>query len=683
MRVKIINIASAVAAALAMVFILQRNEKMSEGIRLENLDAAVRPQDDFYDFATAGWRKANPLRPEFSRFGAFDKLGEEVLVQVDELITGIAKDPRGDLENKIATIYNGAMNYDKRNADGIKPVAAEFAEIDAMTDWETYLGRAHRIGGVFFNSGTDVDMMDSGTHIFGISQTHFPLSRDYLLDKDDKSARVRSEYGRYIGKVLAMFRIVGTDAREILEYEIEMAKGLYPKEKLREPLDNYHKMSVEELKKRFAGFDWDKYFKARGAAPEVVDVGQPEPVEQAINILIESQNKSMPAAARRLQSLRTKDQRFLRAYLKYRIANGAMTELGDAQYDLAFDFYGRMVSGKEERRPKWKDAANITEGVLGEAIGQLYVKKYFPPEAKKRMVDLVENLRRAYADRLGAIDWMSPETKKAAQEKLAAFGVKIGYPDKWRDYSKLELKGDSLYADLVRSARFDDDWELEKLRGGRVDRTEWHMTPQTVNAYFSPVNNEIVFPAAILQPPFFDMTADDAFNYGAIGSVIGHEMTHGFDDSGRRFDKDGNMKNWWTDADTKNFDARAKVMKDWFDKIEVAPGLHANGEFTLGENLADYGGLTIAFDAYKKYGRAAGAGEKYTPEQRFFIAYGGAEIANIRPDEVIRRTKVDEHSLSEWRVNGILPHVDAWQTAFGVADGDKMWLAPDKRVRLW
>ncbi|MDR2268835.1 MAG: M13 family metallopeptidase [Rickettsiales bacterium] len=640
---------------------------MNAGIDVNNLDVSVAPGDNFYDFASAGWRRRNPLTPEYSRFGAFDKLGLQVMEQVRDLITDIAGKwhTKGALEQKIALLYNESMDYEKRNRDGIVPVAMDLKEIDGIENMAEYLGRAQKIGIGFWSNSIGVDMMDSEHYIFGVGQGGIGLSRDYLLDDDDKSREIRKKYQKYMKDLFNMFAISDAPASKVYELEIEMAKSFYPKEKLRDPRANYHKMSYADFKKKFHGFDWDVYFKAFGMTPDFIDVSQIEPVAKSLEIL------------------RSKDKGVLRAFLKWQISNGAMTALGDNQYDLNFDFYGRALSGKEERRPKWKDAVALVESTLGEAVGQMYVKKYFPKSAKKRMLNLVENLRRAYADRIQNLDWMGDETKKKALEKLAAFRVKIGYPDKWRDYSKLEIIGDSLYADLKRSDIFEWDFMLEKLRNRKVDRSLWYMNPQTVNAYYDPSQNEICFPAGILQPPFFDMNADDAFNYGAIGSVIGHEMTHGFDDMGRHFDKDGNMKNWWTDVDAKAFLERAAVMKNFFNNIEVAPGVKANGEFTLGENLADYGGITIAFDAYKKYGEAAANGSEWTPEQRFFIAYAGCETGNIRPEEVVKRTKTDEHSLAEWRVNGILPHIGAWYGAFDVKSGDKMWLSQEKRCRLW
>ena len=668
----------AAALALIILMLITTERKMTTGINLANMDLSIVPGDDFYNFATAGWRAANPIPGEFGRFGAFEQLDERVMEQVRDLIKEISEGTHkeGTIEHKIATIFNSAMDFDKRNADGTLPVLPDIAKVDEIENMAAYLGTSHRIGSAFWNSGVDVDSMDSDSYIFGIGQGGLGLSRDFLVDDDANSRRIRTEYLKYMTSVFRRFGITDAPARAVFDMEIEMAKSFYPKEKLRDPRANYNKMSFAELKNRFPNFDWDAYFEARGIVPDYVDVAQPEPLAKSISLL-EVQNPGV-----------------IRAYLKWRIANGAMRLLGDYEYDLSFNFYSRILSGTEERRPKWKDATNLVEGTIGEAVGQMYVKKYFPPRAKKRMEDLVENLRRAYADRIKELDWMSDETKDKALAKLAAMNVKIGYPDKWRDYSGMEIKGDSLYADLRRAALFHNDFWIEKLRGRKVDKTMWFMNPQAVNAYYSHSENEICFPAGILQPPFFDMSADDAFNYGAIGVVIGHEITHGFDDSGRHFDKDGNMNDWWTEGDAAAFNARAKVMREFFDNIEVLPGVMLNGEFSLGENLADHGGVSISFDAFTKYGRPAPRCDRWlaarstkcegwSGEQRFFIANAGIWASNARPEEIIRRIKSAPHSPPEWRINGILPHIDAWYTAFDVTSDNKMYVAPENRVRLW
>jgi len=418
------------------------------------------------------------------------------------------------------------------------------------------------------------------------------------------------------------------------------------------------------LKNEFNGFDWNAYFDARGVKPEFVNIRQIEPINESIAIMNDT------------------DLNLIKTYLKFRVINGATSFLDDKTYDIAFEFYNREMAGQKEPKPRWKRAVSMIDGSLGEMVGQIYVKKYFPASAKKRMEDLVENLGRAYEDRIKNLTWMSDDTKKQAIKKLHTFRAKIGYPDKWRDYSKLEIKNDSLYENMMRVAEFEDAFWLAKV-GKEKDPTIWYMNAHEVNAYYDPSTNEICFPAGILQYPFFDMESDDAFNYGAIGSVIGHEMTHGFDDSGRHFDKDGNMKDWWTDADAKQFESRANIMKEHFNNIFVAPGVHANGEFTLGENLADYGGVTIAFDAYKKFGEKSEDANGFTADQRFFIAYAMTEASNIRDEDALRLTKTNEHSLGRWRVNGILPHVEAWYDVYNITPDNALYIAPEKRVKLW
>ena len=457
---------------------------------------------------------------------------------------------------------------------------------------------------------------------------------------------------------------VKVDAEKLYAVEERMAKSFYKKEKLRDPLANYHKKSYAELKEEFSGFDWDTYFDARGVKPEYINVGQPEAINESVAIINDT------------------DIELLKTYLKFRIINSSTAFLDDKTYDIAFDFYNREMSGQKEKKPRWKRAVAMIDGSLGELVGQIYVKKYFPATAKKRMEKLVANLQRALGDRIKNLTWMSDETKKQALKKLSTFKAKIGYPDKWRDYSKLDIENDSLFANMMRVDAFEDAFWLDKV-GKEKDSTIWYMNAHQVNAYYDPSTNEICFPAGILQYPFFDMNADDAFNYGAIGSVIGHEMTHGFDDSGRHFDKDGNMKDWWTETDTKKFEERSNIMKEHFNNILVAPNTHANGEFTLGENLADYGGLTVAFDAYKKFGEPSEDALGLTADQRFFIAYSMTEASNITDEALLKQTKTNEHSLSRWRVNGILPHVEKWYVVFDVKPGDALYIAPENRVRLW
>ena len=667
----IINLicACAVVVTATVAVHTKRYYKMNTGIDIKNMDLAVRPGDDFYDYATAGWRASHPIPDDYSRYGVFDKLRLDNDNKIKSLVEDIAgrRHEYDSIEQKIGTFYNVAMDDKKLNADGIGPVAADLAAIDAIKDRKdlpAFLGKFHKIAGPFWDYEVGPDMKDSATYIFGIGQSGIGLpERDYYFDSE--SGEIREKYKKYLSDLLVRFDIDG-DAAKIYALEERLARAHHTKEKLREPEANYHKFSYADFKKRFAGFDWDSYFGALGAHPAHIDVGQPAAVDEALKIM------------------RTADVADIKLYLKRVLIGGASVFLDDATYELTFDFYNRTMGGQPSPKPRWRRALSILDQSLGEAVGQVYVKKYFPPEAKARMVQLVENLRAAYAERIRDLDWMSDDTKQRALEKLGTFHAKIGYPDQFRDYSKLKVSDDSYWENIKRVDAFEDEYWLEKI-GGPVDRSLWLMTPQAVNAYYWSQTNEICFPAGILQPPFFDPSADDAFNYGAIGSVIAHEMTHGFDDQGRKFDKDGNMKDWWTTSDASSFESRAKVMQEFFNRIEVAPGVNANGEFTLGENLADYGGLVIAFTAFQIAAKNAPSetiGE-LTPDMRFFVAYAITEAGNIREAEVLQRTKTDPHSLGRWRVNGILPHVGAWYDAFGIGSQNKLYLPPDARVNIW
>jgi len=423
---------------------------------------------------------------------------------------------------------------------------------------------------------------------------------------------------------------------------------------------------LDEVRKNFPNFDWDTYLSARGAnAATNININQPEAITESIAIMHDT------------------DFDLIKTYLKYRIVGSSDSLLDDATYDITFDFYNKFMAGQIEKKPRWKRAVAMLDDSLGEEIGHLYVKKYFSADAKSRMEKLVKNLQRALGMRIEKLEWMGNDTKKRALEKLSTFHAKIGYPDKWRDYSKLHIdENATLWENMVNVSKFEDEFWLEKI-GKDKDPTLWYMNAHEVNAYYDPSSNEICFPAGILQYPFFDMAADDAFNYGAIGAVIGHEMTHGFDDQGRQFDAHGNLRDWWEQSDADNFVARANVLRKFFDKIEIAPGIHANGEFTLGENLADYGGVTVAYTAYKNFGTPSNTALNLTPDMRFFIAYAGVWAGNIRDDEKLRLTKMDEHSLSRNRVNGILPQIPAWYEAFDITPDDKMYLNPDERVKIW
>ena len=660
MNHKKLNLIGIIAVIIAIIsaYCLTKEKTLTTGIKTENMDTAFNAGDDFYQYATNGWRVANPIPDDYSRYGAFEVLRNTNLERTRQ----IAENDNG----KIGTLYKIAMDAEKLNSDGTKPVAGLISEIDNLTrdNLAEYLGHMHTFSSAFWGDGVGLDEMDSEHFLYNIGQGGLGLSRDYYFDDDAKSVEVRKKYKEFITKQMKNFGI-DVDTEKLYALEERMAKSFYPKEKLRDPHANYHKMSVAEIKEKFTGFNWDKYLSARGAShAEYINIAQPEAITESIAIMNDT------------------DFDLIKTYLKYRIVSAADTVLDDKTYEISFDFYNRTMAGQKEQKPRWKRAVSMIDGSLGEEVGRLYVAEYFSDDAKKRMQQLVKNLQRAYADRIENLDWMGDETKKKALEKLSTFKAKIGFPDKWRDYSKLEIKNDSLWENMMRVSQFEDAFWIEKI-GKEKDPTIWYMNAHEVNAYYDPSSNEICFPAGILQYPFFDMGADDAFNYGAIGAVIGHEMTHGFDDSGRHFDKDGNMKDWWTEEDAKQFDERAGVMKEFFNTIKINDEVNANGEFTLGENLADYGGVTISFDAYKKYGTTSDTVSGLTSDMRFFVAYAGAWAQNIRPDEELRLTKVDEHSLGKNRVNGILPHINAWYDAFGITQNNKMYIMPQNRVKLW
>ena len=660
MKNKLLNIVGAIAVFIAVIsaYFLTKEKKLNTGIKSANMDTSFVAGDDFYNYATNGWRTANPIPDDYARYGAFDVLRNTNLEHTRE----IAENDTG----KIGRLYKIAMDADKLNADSTAPVHGLINEIDKLTrkDLEKYLGQMHTFASAFWGDGVALDEMDSEHFLYNIGQGGLGLSRDYFFDSDAKSVEIRKKYRDFITKQMKNFGI-DADAKKLYALEERMAKSFYPKEKLRDPHANYHKMSIADIKEKFTGFDWDAYLSARNAtAAEFINIAQPEAIRESIAIMNDT------------------DFELIKTYLKYRIISAADTVLDDKTYEISFDFYNRTMAGQKEQKPRWKRAVSMIDGALGEEVGRLYVEKYFSGAAKKRMQNLVKNLQRAYAMRIENLDWMSDETKQKALEKLSTFKAKIGYPDKWRDYSKLEIKDDSLWENMMRVAQFEDAFWIAKI-GKKKDPTIWYMNAHEVNAYYDPSTNEICFPAGILQYPFFDMSADDAFNYGAIGAVIGHEMTHGFDDSGRHFDKDGNMKDWWTADDAAGFTARANVMRDFFDTIKINDEVNANGTFTLGENLADYGGVTISFDAYKNFGAATDVENDLTADMRFFIAYAGVWAQNIRSAEELRLTKVDEHSLGRNRVNGILPHINAWYDAFGIKPSNKMYIAPEKRVKLW
>lgn len=655
-----------------------KQTELTSGIQLANLDTTALPGTDFYQYACGGWMKKHPLTDEYSQYGSFTILSENNNKQIQELIQELAADTHqaGTVAQKVGDLYKIVMDSVKLNQEGVEPIRAELAEIAALKDKKdvyTLLSSLYKRGiGSYFALYVAADEKNSSMNAVQIAQSGLSMGeRDYYLADDESSKKIRDAFKVHVQK---MFQLAGFDeaaARKgmqtVMDVETRLAKAFRSRVELRNPQANYHKMSMDEVRKKYASFDWDAYLSELGLKDvQEIIIGQPASLEASVKEL-----DTLPL-----------DQQVL--YLQWKLIDAAAGCLNDAMVEQNFDFYSRTMSGAKEMRPRWKRAVSFVSSALGEAVGQMYVEKYFPAAAKERMVTLVKNLQESLGERIQNLTWMGDSTKVKALEKLATFHVKIGYPDTWKDYSALEIKNDSYWANAERA----NEWAVNEMiakAGKTVDKEEWLMTPQTVNAYYNPTTNEICFPAAILQPPFFDMQADDAFNYGAIGVVIGHEMTHGFDDQGRQYDKDGNLKDWWTAEDAKRFDERAQVMVDFFDKIEVAPGVHANGKMTLGENIADYGGLQVSYQAFKK------ALEKnplpvvdgFTPEQRFFLAYAGVWANNTRPEMVLYLTKMDVHSLGKWRVNGALPQIGPWYDAFQITEKDPMYLPAEQRVSIW
>ena len=681
MKIKIMLHAMTFAAVLASC---QTNGESSQksGIDLANLDSTYLPGTDFYMFATGGWQKAHPLTDEYSRYGSFDVLQENNNKQLRELIEGVAaqQNEKGSVAQKIADLYNSAMDSVALNEHGLDEMAAFLACDGYQTSAQITQDWLKQVWPKMLRQGVDglmgfyigADEKDSKNNILSIVQGGLTLGqKDYYLDQDPETAKIREAYVAYIRQLVSHVGFGETDAArisdDVMRIETRLAQASKSMTELRDPEANYHKMSYDQLKKDFAGIDWDAYLHIFGISSlKDVIVGQPEAIHEVEKILAEE----TPEA---LQNV----------YLWHAI-DMAAGYVDDESRNLSFAFWGTALSGKTQDRPRWKRAVSSVEGCLGEALGQLYVAKYFPPAAKERMEKLVANLQQALGERIDAQDWMSDETKKVAHEKLDAFYVKVGYPDKWTDYSTLQI-GNSYLQNILSCKEWAIQDMIAKHLNKPVDKDEWYMTPQTVNAYYNPTTNEICFPAGILQPPFFDMEADDAFNYGAIGVVIGHEMTHGFDDQGSKYDKNGNLSQWWTEEDTKRFNERIQVMRDYHDSIEVLPGLHSNGSLTLGENMADHGGLMVSYQAFVNATAQAPLSDKdgFTPAQRFFLAYANVWGQNIRDEEIRKRVKSDPHSLGKWRVNGQMPHMDAWYEAFGITEQDPMFVPKEKRVTIW
>lgn len=656
--------------------------QLRSGIEMKNLDKSVKPSDDFYEYACGGWMKNNPLPAAYSRFGSFDQLAKDNSERINSILKDLTSKTytKGTTERKLSDLYKMAMDSVKRNADGVNPVMPTIKELEAcktnadLFAWQ--LKEAPMGVQEFMYMGFNADEKNAQNNILNVYQGGITLGqKEYYLDNDAPTKAIRDAYKNHIVRMFQLFGFKAKVAKKKMEYimkvETALAKVSLSQTELRDVEKNYNKMSLKEFESKYPHVQLTKIMNAQGVNAkdfQEMVVGQPSFVKGADEVIA---------------NLKPEEYK---AYLQWDVITSAASYLSDEIAEANFDFFGKTLSGSKEMQPRWRRATSQVERQMGEALGKMYAEKFFPASSKARMEKLIKNLQIALADRISAQDWMTPETKIAALNKLMTFYVKVGYPDKWTDMSGLNIDASKSYYENIRECnRFWTKDNLDKKAGKPVDKDEWQMYPQTVNAYYNPTTNEICFPAGILQYPFFDPTADDAFNYGAIGVVIGHEMTHGFDDQGSHYDKDGNMSDWWAKSDVENFKNRTDKYADFFSKIKVLPDLNANGRLTLGENLADHGGLQVAWYAYKNAtkGKTLPVIDGLTADQRFFLAYAGVWAANITEQAIRSQTKSDPHSLGRWRVNGALPHIDMWYDAFNVKPGDKMYIAPSERLKLW
>jgi putative endopeptidase len=675
-KLTVISISAFMIVATLMSCVEPKKTASVPAIDPANLDKTVVPGNDFDTYANGGWKKLNPLPADRGRFGSFDKLAEVAEKQVNDLVktTAAAKNEKGSVPDKIATLFNSGMDtakIEKQGLEFITPYLKEIDQINTPDGVQLAVIRFHKYGfSPLFGIYGSADARNSTMVIAQLTQAGMGMpDRDYYVNDDPRSVDLRAKYVTYM---TTMFKLLGNDdatsaanAQKVMALETQLAKASMTRLEQRDPNKTYNKVTTSELIKLSPVFNWNRYFTEMGLGdPGSINLNQPIFVKEISNMLT---------------TIPVEDWKI---YLKWNLINETAPYLSSNFEQASFDFYGKAMTGTEVMRPRWKRVLGFTSGALSEALGQLYVKAYFPQSAKDRMVKLVENLRVSLGERIQNLEWMGPETKQKGIEKLHAINVKIGYPDKWRDYSGLEIKDDAYVLNVLRANKFETEYFLGKINKP-VDKLEWGMSPQTVNAYYSPFKNEIVFPAAILQPPFFFKDGDDAVNYGAIGVVIGHEMSHGFDDQGRKFDKTGNLTDWWTPEDSKRFDERTKVLVDQFNKFVVLDTIHANGQLCLGENIADLGGLNISHQAFLKANTQKEPIDGFTPEQRFFLAYAHVWGQNTRDKEILRRTKEDVHSLGRFRVLGPLQNLPEFYAAFDVKEGQAMYLAPEKRAKIW
>lgn len=645
-----------------------------------NMDLSVKPGDDFFIYANGTWIKNTPIPPDLSRYGSFDELRENNTKQLQTIVEEAASDPKlvkGTNRQKIGDFYASGMDEEKINLLGISPIQPFLDEVALLNSKEDVIKFAAKMTTYrsfpFFYITAGQDEKNSSSVIIQLFQAGIGLpDRDYYLKEDERSKAIRSEYRKHIEKMLAFTgndeKTAGNKAELIFNIETKIAEASYTRLELRDPDKNYNKISLEELSSLSPGFDWKKYFSEINLKnPGEINASQKNFFEKFGKIFEETSLNEW------------------KVFLEWFLIRTSANSLSNDIVNTNFEFFGKFLSGAKELRPRWKRVVDVISGSMGEALGEVYVSKYFPPESKQRMLELVENIKLALKDRINKLDWMSEKTKSEALAKLEKINVKVGYPDKWKDYSNLNISRDSYFQNILNSRRFSFEKDMKEL-GKPVDRAKWGMSPQTVNAYYSPNMNEIVFPAGILQPPFFFANGDDAVNYGGIGVVIGHEITHGFDDQGRKYDKDGNLKDWWTEEDAKNFEKKTQVLVDQYNNFYVLDTLHVDGKLTLGENIADLGGVTIALEALKKAWKKnppEKITEGFTPMQRFFLSYAQIWRGNIRDKELMKRLKEDEHSPSVARVNGIVYNVPEFYDAFNVVEADKKFIKPSDRAVIW
>ena len=642
-----------------------------------NLDLNATPGNNFYQYACGGWMLNNPLDPQYARFGTFDQLRENCRDQVKDIITTLGTNNlMGSLKQKVGDLYAMGMDSVRLNKEGMAPLVEMITAIKSLNrnQFASAIADQHKgIGDPFFNSAVMADLKNSNDNMLYLMQGGLGMGdRDYYLDTDENTTKVRNAYSNYIQQ---LFQLIGYKkgnakkaAQHVMAIETALAKVAMTREETRDYSKLYNLTSVVQLKADYPNINWDQYFNTLNIKNlETVCVFQP---------------KSLAKVNEMIKTLKEED---VREYLIFKYVDAAAPYLSDDFTDANFDMYSRAMSGQQVKMPRWKHSLDVPNTLLGEAVGQLYVEKYFPADSKKKMQQLVDNLKKALGEHIAGLSWMSPKTKVNALVKLNSFTVKIGYPDKWRDYSNLDIDpGKSYWENILNARRFQAEYEYDQL-GKPVDKERWYMTPQTVNAYYEPSTNEICFPAGILQAPYFDPDADDASNYGAIGVVIGHEMTHGFDDQGRNFDQNGNMVDWWTAEDAAKFQELANKLGDQYSAEIVADDVHANGTFTMGENIADHGGLRVAYSAFKNTDQGKGDVmiDGFTPDQRFFLSYANVWAANITKEEMLRRTKLDPHSLGVNRVNVAIRNLEEFFNAFNIEPGMKMWRDPADRVIIW